>query len=118
MIQHLKQRITDKNKQDHWVLKWCKKNLPVVTLTMLLFDYLNEDVNCLDETATLLTKPSKFLLATSNTKSTQQGAYMYYNNNNMKLIRSGKVTMRGFSVRHEEHKEKAIANRLTSTSKF
>eukprot|EP00957_Ditylum_brightwellii_P056451 4278547-Ditylum_brightwellii.AAC.1 len=82
------------------------------------FDYLKDDVTCLDTKATLLSKPDKFLFASSNDKSTQQGTYLYYDNNDMKWICSGKVTMRGFSVRHEEHKKKARASKQTSASKL
>eukprot|EP00957_Ditylum_brightwellii_P062844 4768185-Ditylum_brightwellii.AAC.1 len=36
----------------------------------------------------------------------------------MKWIYSSNVTMRGFSVRHEEHKKKVRATKQTSASKF
>eukprot|EP00957_Ditylum_brightwellii_P090162 6867462-Ditylum_brightwellii.AAC.1 len=105
MMQHIKRRIADKNKRDHWVLKWVKKNLTVAISSMALFNYLKGDVTCLDEMAILLTKLNKLLIASSNTKSIKQRAYLYCNNS-MKWICSNKVTRRGFSVRHEEHKKK------------
>eukprot|EP00957_Ditylum_brightwellii_P098337 7493175-Ditylum_brightwellii.AAC.1 len=70
MMQHIKICITDKNKRDHWVLKWAKKNLPVVISVMGLFNYLKDDLTYLDETTTLISKPDKFLLASSNNELT------------------------------------------------
>eukprot|EP00957_Ditylum_brightwellii_P179206 13652649-Ditylum_brightwellii.AAC.1 len=67
---------------------------------------------------TFFSKPDKFLLDSSNNKSIQKGQYLYYDENNMKWISSGKVTMKGFPVRHKEHKKKAKANKQTSAPKF
>ena len=47
-------------------------------------------------------------------KSKKQGAYLYFDRNNCTWIRSGKVTGRGFSVRHAEHQKKAAAKKTAS----
>ena len=44
----------------------------------------------------------------------KHGAYLYYDSNDEKWIRSGKVTGRSFATRDHEHKKKASAKFLSS----
>ena len=44
---------------------------------------------------------TKKYLPTANFESNIQGAYLYYDLNDKKLIRSGKVARRGFDIRHK-----------------
>ena len=73
---------------------------------MVLFDHVKRDLSCLDESTTLLSVPHNYLMI-ANVESNLQGAYLYYDMNDNKWIRSGKVTGRGFDVRHKEHQKKA-----------
>jgi hypothetical protein len=54
---------------------------------------LNEDL--------LAVNPSRFRACTE--VPSKEGAYLYLDRNNYRFIRSGKVTRRGFEVRHQEH---------------
>ena len=58
---------------------------------------------------TLLSTPRNYLL-TANIESDLQGVYLYYDLNDKTWIRSGKVTGRGFDVRHKEHYQKSKCN--------
>ena len=85
---------------------------------MVLFQHVKNNLSCLDETTTLLGNSQHFLL-TSNSEANLQGAYLYYDSNNLVWIRSGKVTGRGFKVRDTEHLKKAKAKNITTkTSRF
>ena len=98
--EHIVRRIRDKSKHDHWCIHWIKKNLPVSIVIMMLYDHVKHDLQCLDEDATILCQPKNFLMV-SNVEANLQGAYLYYDHNNEVWIRSGKVTGRGFTVRHK-----------------
>ena len=81
---------------------------------MSIFNHIKGDIECLDENATLLKTVNYFVSAESEEMKSQQGAYLYFDVNNVTWIRSGKVTGRGFSVRHSEHAKKAAAKKTTS----
>ena len=72
---------------------------------MTLFD--------LDENACLLKGPDKYIILSEN-ESNKHGAYLYWDTNDLKWIRSGKVTRRPFAKREQEHKAKAKARFCTS----
>ena len=123
---HVKERIKYKVKYTHWCIVWCRTNLPVGIALMLPFGQFKVDMSCLDESSCLLPPPSNlsdsstllppssnFLLVKHSVQNLQ-GAYLYFDKNNSEYIRSGKVTGRGFKVRHDEHARKAQANRLLS----
>ena len=52
--------------------------------------------------------------AESEEEKHKQGAYLYFDTNNDSWIRSGKVTGRGFSIRHREHQKRAASKRTVS----
>ena len=54
---------------------------------MVFFDHVKRDVSCLDEATTLLSTPRNYLL-TANVESDLQGAYLYYDLNDERWIRS------------------------------
>ena len=103
---HLRLRITNRSKHNHWSLLWSRKNITVIAAIMVLFDHVKRDLSCLDESTTLLSTHGNYLMI-ANVESNLQGAYLYYDMNDNKWIRSGKVTGRGFDVRHKEHQKKA-----------
>lgn len=102
---HLRLRITNRSKHNHWSLLWSRKNITVIAAIMVLFDHVKRDLSCLDEATTLLSIPGNYLMI-ANVETNLQGAYLYYDMNDNKLIRSGKVTGRGLDVRHKEHKKR------------
>ena len=92
-----------------------KINVAIIAAIMVLFDHMKHDLRCLDEVTTLLSTPRNYLL-TANVESNLQGAYLYYDLNDEKGIRSDEVTGRGFDVRYKEHHQKSKYN--THQSKF
>ena len=93
---HVKKKIKDPRKHSHWCLKWAVSNLGRVAAIMCLNGHVKSDLECL-RVATLLGSETNFCMA-MNAKSTQQGAYLYYDRNDCKWIRSGKVTNRSFFI--------------------
>ena len=80
---------------------------------MTLYDLVKDSVEVLDENACLLKGNDKFILI-SEDEANKHGAYLYFDNNDLKWIRSGKVTGRPFAKREKEHKAKAKARFCTS----
>ena len=62
---------------------------------MVIFDHVKRDLSCLDEVTTLLSTPRNYLL-TVNVESNLQDVYLYYDLNDEKWIRTGKVIGRAF----------------------
>ena len=115
MSYHIKRRIEDKSKHSHWAIKWSQKNMAQVSAIMILFNHVKPDLECMrDTTSTLLAGPWSFVSAETDKEKKLQGAYLYFDINDEKWVRSGKVTRRGFEIRHSEHEKKAAANRATS----
>ena len=112
---HISSRIIDKSKHSHWCLEWARKNIPQMSAIMTLFNHTKKDIECLDSCNTLLSQSSNFLLAT-NSEAKLQGAYLYYDTNDEIWVRSGKVSHRDFSIRHNEHQKSAAS--LDAKSRF
>ena len=112
---HISSRIIDKSKHSHWCLEWARKNIPQMSAIMTLFNHTKKDIECLDSCNTLLSQSSNFLLAT-NSEAKLQGAYLYYDTNDEIWVRSGKVSHRDFSIRHNEHQKSAAS--LEAKSRF
>jgi hypothetical protein len=114
MKRFLKNRIQSEAKRSHGALTLAHKNLSVVAPYMVLADHTKKNLNCLDDTDSLLTNASnKFLLC--QTVPENEGAYLYFDTNLGEFVRSGKVTGRGFLKRPAEHetqskKEPASSN--------
>ena len=112
---HIRRRIVEEKKRDHWCLKWAERNMAQVAAIMIILNHVKDDCECLDEQITLLKSSNFFVSANSDEmKNGKHGAYLYFDANNMAWVRSGKVTGRGFSVRHAEHEKKAAAKRTAS----
>ena len=61
--------------------------------------YKERDIQCLEQQSTLLyTQLEDFELVGSN--NTKEGAYLYFDSNEGKWIRSWKYTSRGFIIQH------------------
>jgi hypothetical protein len=114
----LTKRINDAEKRSHWALKLAFKNLAAVAAYMVMVDHVKSDLSCLDESQPLLSHHcNKFLLCTSF--PLREGAYLYYDTNRGEFVRSGKVSGRGFGVRHTEHaRESKKRNKTNSTFYF
>ena len=96
-------------------MRWSRRNMSQVAGIMTLFDHVKKDLECMqDISSTLLGNLNQFVKVEEK-ESKLQGAYLYYDSNDGKWIRSGKVTRRGFRVRHEEHAKKSETQRTTST---
>ena len=101
------------SKQDHWVLKFARKNLSVVAAVMVLSDHLKMDISCLRESDSLLTNNiNSFLPCLS--KPTYEGAYGEFDRNRNENTRSGKCTRRGCPVRQDEHYNEAKKKKASS----
>ena len=82
---------------------------------MVLYDLVKSDVVILDENTTLL-KSNNMFIKIDEDESNHHMAYLYYDHNAEKWIRSGKVAGRSFAKRHKEHERKA--KEKYPTSKF
>ena len=89
---HIERRLCDTpSKKTHWCIPWVQKNLSSVAALMVLFKHIKSDISCLDDSRSLLSSPNTFLLV-SNSEATKHGEYLYWDNNDLIWIRSGKVT--------------------------
>ena len=61
----------------------------------MILDNIKPDIQCLDQTSTLL-KSFNNVVELIDNEGNNEGAYRYYDKNNMNWICSGKVTERGF----------------------
>ena len=85
-----------------------------LAVVMVLSCHVKNDIECLDTTCTLLEVWSKFVLIEEINDEIREDAYLYYDTNDSKWIRSGKVTGRPFIDRHKEHKKHASCRHATS----
>ena len=113
LTQHINIRIEDSRKKEHWCLNWARDNFAQMSAVMVLYDHVKEDIQCLDNTTLLLKSIQNFVIFGED-EERMQGAYLYYDTNDEKWIRSGKVTGRSFLDRHKEHKKKASQSEATS----
>ena len=100
LTQHINIRIEDSRKKEHWCLNWARDNFAQMSAVMVLYDHVKEDIQCLDNTTTLLKSIQNFVIVGEDEES-MQGAYLYYDTNDEKWIRSRKVTGRSFLDRHK-----------------
>jgi hypothetical protein len=99
---HVKERVKQASKQNHWILKFVFKNLPVVAATMVLSNHLKLYLKCLSELSCLLACHSNHFIP-CDAFPRREGAYLYYDINRGVFVRSGKVVRRGFGARHSKH---------------
>jgi hypothetical protein len=99
---HVKERVKQASKQNHWILKFAFKNLPVVAATMVLLNRLKLDLKCLSKLSCLLACHSNHFIP-CDAFPRREGAYLYYDINQGVFVRSGKVVRHGFGARHSEH---------------
>ena len=99
---HVKNRVKQAVKKNHWVLRFAFKNLPIIAATMILSKHLKLDLKCLGKSECLLSSNSnQFIPCLAFPR--REGAYLYFDVNRGVFIRSGKVVRHGFQSRHEEH---------------
>ena len=112
LTHHITTRIRNEKSHDHWCLKWVRKNIPNMAAIMILSKHIKRDIQCLEQQSTLLdTQLENFeLVGSSNTK---EGAYLYFDCNEGKWIRSGKCTAGGFAIRHRQHLKSSSCRRST-----
>ncbi len=115
LVVHIQNHIRDPTEHKHWWLKWAIKNLSHVVACMILFGLTIKDTGRLDEMACLLSMNQNNFLLCSNIEATHLGCYLYWDTNNCAWICSGKVTGRGFGVRHNKYALRAKASGKTST---
>ena len=118
LLKHIRLRVMNAAKHDHWCLKWAMKNLSLVAAYMILFDHIKGDISCLNEMSCLLSTSTHNFLMCTNEEANLQGCYLYFDSNDLVFVRSGKVTGRGFSKRHEEHFKSALAADNPTNSTF
>ena len=111
---HLNFRVTNANKRKHWSFEWAAKNLHCIAAIMARYDLIKNDVLALDESATLLRSCTKFIKVGVD-QANMHGAYLYFDTNDEKWIRSGKTTGNPFSKRNAAHARSAKQSILTST---
>ena len=115
LTRHIRRRISDQKKREHWCLQWESKNFAPMAALMILFGHIKEEIDCLGDNSTLL-KSAEYFIPAENEQSKLQGAYLHFDKNDEKWIRSGKVTGRGFDMRNKEHMK--CANEKYPTQSF
>ena len=99
---HVKDRVKQAAKKNHWILRFAFKNLPIIAATIILSKHLKLDLKCLGESECLLSSNSnQFIPCLAFPR--REGAYLYFDVNRGVFIRSGEVVRRGFQSRHDEH---------------
>ena len=79
---------------------------------MILSKHIKRDIQCLEQQSTLLdTRLENFELVGSS--NTLEGAYLYFDCNEGKWIRSGKCTAGGFTIQHRQHLKSSNCQRST-----
>ncbi len=109
---HVKARVKQAAKQNHWILKFVFKNLPVIAAMMVLSNHLKLELKCQSKTSCLLAcNSNQFIPCQAFPR--REGAYLYFDFNRGVFVRSGKVIRRGFQARHGKHlvvsKEKKLS---------
>lgn len=114
----MRKRRASKNCQNHWAIALAIKNLSTVAAHMVLSDHVKDNLNCLDESHSLLTSEfSRY--PTSSTHNKDIGAYLYFDTNHCTPVRSGSVYAvdKGFGGRHGDH-FKAAKDPTVQSSNF
>ena len=99
---HVKKRLKQAAKQNHWILEFAFKNLSVIAATMILSNHRKIKLKCLSEIACLLACNSNQLIP-SQEFLRREGVYLYFDFNQGVFARSGKVVRHSFQVRHSKH---------------
>ncbi|CAB9514787.1 expressed unknown protein [Seminavis robusta] len=110
LIKRLEVHVTTKLEKSEHKENWCwnltASKLGHVSAILILFGYVKDDLECLDETSCfLLDNPALFRLVTEEFE--EDGVYMYWDTNNMQWIRVGMVALRRFWLRFIEHSKMA-----------
>jgi hypothetical protein len=66
LASHVSCQINDEAKHNHWSLRWAASNFACLAAIVVPFNHVKEDLECLDETDSLLALISNFLLATND----------------------------------------------------
>ena len=96
---HISNRISEKQKHYHWCLEWARK---IFLKYQRLWYYL--------------TKKYISNILITNSEAKFQCTYLYYDTNDEIWVRSGKVSHRDFSIRHNKHQK--VASSLDTKSRF
>ena len=110
----LKRRIKQKSRRNHWSMNFAFRNLPVVAAILVLSGHVKSDLECLNETDSLLVTDSSCFVKCGDWPN-GEGAYLYFDMVRLVFVRSGKVAGRGFAVRDDEHLKAAQEKRGPST---
>ena len=114
LSKHLVSRINDPKKQESWCWRWCHRNFGCIAAIMMILGHVKEDFETLDEQYTLLDDEYNFVEVEGSEVEQTGGAYLYFDKNHKRWVRSGKVSWRrSFLHRHNEHTKKAKATFLT-----
>jgi hypothetical protein len=97
----------------HWAIKLATKNISVVAAYMVLAQHVKDDLTRLDESKSLLTPNRDKFVKVQPCNTNNKGTYLYHDDTNCEFIRSGKVSAKGFGMRHEEHRKKAADESAT-----
>ena len=90
LARHINSRVREQEKRSHWCLKWAAENMAQMAAIMVVFDCVKDDLQLICEMKTLLKPPTQYII--SNTEGHNQGAYLYFDNNDNAWIRSGETT--------------------------
>jgi len=108
---HVKTRIEDRNKHDHWCLAWFEINLPRTATAMVLVGHILpiDALECTGRATCLL----KNAMATDcfvkvKKDSEYEGCYLLFHTISCTWPRSGKAVGRPMATRNEEHRRKAL----------
>ena len=88
---HLTSRLDSEVKRNHWcICQFAIPNLAVMSAVMILHGHCKPDLRTVRQNECFLSSPVHFDLCT-NKEGEYNGAYLYYDMNHLRFIRSGKV---------------------------
>mmetsp|Transcript_50639 Transcript_50639/g.99030 ORF Transcript_50639/g.99030 Transcript_50639/m.99030 type:complete len:187 (-) Transcript_50639:342-902(-) len=117
---HIRIRIKDIKKHNHWCLNFSRENIPRVAVAMVYFNHVKEDLDRANENTTLLSHPEENYIRVSDAQESLEECYTYYNKVEKTWIRAGKVAGSDRSDlpcnlkrRNEKNSRRQIAHTLT-----
>jgi hypothetical protein len=116
-----KAKKVDASKQSHFALGWFSGNVSCVAAIVVLANHTRAEPNSVDENACLLQHPTegvanKFMVIETDPLKAE-GCCVCHDKVDHQWRRSGKVSGRGFGVRHEDHWKSAKNSGSSASTK-
>ena len=88
---HIKTRVIDVTKHNHWCLNFTYENIPRLAAMMVFYNHTKTDLNRVDDRTTLLAHPEKYFIAVGDLCDQLDENYLHYDTIKHVCICSGKA---------------------------